>query len=1099
MAGRRDAQHVATVGGGPTDDTSALSGVTDGGIVAKYPPRGPRVFHLAPTHDGGITNTVVLDPWPTPTACVRLDHARFGFDSSFPRATLSTELDRLFALRPPDDPKGHKLAVFGHADPTGDEAYNKTLSGRRAKAIYALLTRQPELWDELHQGAFRGDRWGVESLYACLERLGYEPGPAQAKVTPKFHAAVRAFQKDRGLEPNGRTEKPTRVALFGGYMDALTAGHGGTPRAYTPKDFVGEGYEKGLRGAYQGCGERNPAMVLSAAEAKELDKPNRRDERNRVQAVNRRVLIFLYEPDDVRFMDVWECPAATEGPSACNKVAWSDKDQRLAPRDTRREIRRGGKTFGCQFYDFTARLSPCEALKGTVRLWIRDRTGRPYPAPVEYEVESVGLARRGRTDANGRLEEHDIPLERHTSVAWAPPDDNAHTDASSTDSNVTEPAPPPVSFLHRARVHLPVKDEPPERRKALWLRNLGYAADLRNPADALARFSFDYGVAETAKPDSADAHLREVHETGRPALPREARGGTSPNRPAPAQAATDEEPGRTVLRASVRPQPRNATYAAARLSTRFTDGRSFPKPSALPALRALLAFAKEHPTSQIAVLGFADESADDSDPNALAKARARAVAALIKGARDYFRAQFADGAEAATWGWEEVQWMLSALGVDGDPFYVGFVDGHGGIVTLRALHLFQLSAGLSLRNECDEETLDALIDAYLALLDRDWLDAERVVAVGCSSRHAPQTFGEDPKPLDGPIYADAKQPGYRRVEVFVAREAMEFPPALAGAAGVLGHEAYVTLCERVARDLTPREHVPFPIRVTDAYGALLGPNSLEVHFVRRADGVRGTRSLQLSGLGLAFWRDGAALCRAVVSAPTGEYTATFLTDVDEAGGVLIRTPWAATRRREARLDLAHRPDPLPVRATLVPSAIQWHNNNPPVVRALFDFSDLGEELDGAAVRLVVLDGGVPLGSHVLHSGGGPDSVAPVDERMEKGVLLYSADGRIGRTPYRRWFVSGIEPSSDVRVPSGGALLQLESPDSGLRVVGTLPLHHSDKNTRPGSILLRLLLLTPAAGLPRLTAIAEAHATLHADATERALALSRSASRGGRDA
>jgi outer membrane protein OmpA-like peptidoglycan-associated protein len=419
VADGRDSKQQAR--GTPGNDAAALSGVTDGGIVAKYPPRGPRVFHVAPTHDGSITNTVVLDPWPTPTACVRLDHARFGFDSSFPRATLSTELDRLFALRPPGDPKGHKLAVFGHADPTGDEAYNKTLSGRRAKAIYALLTRQPELWDELHQGAFRGDRWGVESLYACLERLGYEPGPAQAKVTPKFHAAVRAFQKERGLEPNGRTEKPTRVALFGAYMDALTAGHGGTPRAYTPKDFVGEGLDRGHRGAYQGCGERNPAMVLSDAEAKELDKPNRRDERNRVQAVNRRVLIFLYEPDDVRFMDVWECPAATEGPSACNKVAWSDKDYRLAPRDTRREIRRGGKTFGCQFYDFTARLSPCEALKGTLRVWLLDEEHQRMPG-ARYRLKVLNSVREGTADtARGRegfVLESELPLGVDTTIEW---------------------------------------------------------------------------------------------------------------------------------------------------------------------------------------------------------------------------------------------------------------------------------------------------------------------------------------------------------------------------------------------------------------------------------------------------------------------------------------------------------------------------------------------------------------------------------------------------------------------------------------------------------------------------------------------------------
>ncbi len=389
----------------------------DGGLAFRYSEQQKRKLPIAPS-TGELTNTIVTQRWPSPAACVRLDQDRFAFDSSFPRATLSQDLKKLFGLRAPDDSAVEKLAVFGHADPTGDEEYNKTLAGRRAKAIYALLTRDPKMWDELHQGAYHGDRWGVESLQAALEQLGYDIAPISPKVGPKYDAAVRGFQTDQGLPSNGVMDKATRLALFGAYMDSLSANDDGDPRAYLPADFVGEGKDPDLRGAMQGCGERNPAMVLSEAESKELEKDGKHEERNRVQSVNRRVLIFLYAPEDVADLTLWECPKATAPGSACDKVKWSDKDTRLKPTERRREVRRHGKTFGCKFYDFTARLSPCEALRGTVRIWIRDAKGVKYTSPVEYELRSVNAVRKGTTDDDGRLVEENFPIARAMGVSW---------------------------------------------------------------------------------------------------------------------------------------------------------------------------------------------------------------------------------------------------------------------------------------------------------------------------------------------------------------------------------------------------------------------------------------------------------------------------------------------------------------------------------------------------------------------------------------------------------------------------------------------------------------------------------------------------------
>ena len=63
-----------------------------------------------------------------PVACVLLKDSRFEFDSSFigPRVVIQMRfLDRLRKRSP-----GIVATVFGHADPVGDDSYNKQLSGR---------------------------------------------------------------------------------------------------------------------------------------------------------------------------------------------------------------------------------------------------------------------------------------------------------------------------------------------------------------------------------------------------------------------------------------------------------------------------------------------------------------------------------------------------------------------------------------------------------------------------------------------------------------------------------------------------------------------------------------------------------------------------------------------------------------------------------------------------------------------------------------------------------------------------------------------------------------------------------------------------------
>lgn len=400
----------------------------DTGLAYRYRARGKRVLPIAPSH-GDITNTNVPFPWPSPTACVKLDNDRFSFDSSFPHAEMSVDLPRLFEMRPPGT-DGDKIAIFAHADPTGSDEYNKVLSGRRAKAVYGLLTRNPELWDQLHQQPFEGDHWGIESLYDCLAHLGYDPGPVRGRATKEYENAMHAFEDASGLPRTMRRQ--TRLALFAAYMDALVGARPGEPRAYAPEDFVGEGKEPDHRGAFQGCGERNPSMVVSKQEDAELAKPANHKQRNRVQAANRRVLIFLYAKEDVRDMSLWECPSAKAGPSACDKVAWSNKKERLTPGAKRREVRLEGKTFGCKFYDFTARISPCEALKGTLKIWLMDRDRQRMPN-AHYRVELGRVVRRGTASDDGLLVEENVPMLPSARLAWAPSDKPHLIDAFAVD------------------------------------------------------------------------------------------------------------------------------------------------------------------------------------------------------------------------------------------------------------------------------------------------------------------------------------------------------------------------------------------------------------------------------------------------------------------------------------------------------------------------------------------------------------------------------------------------------------------------------------------------------------------------------------------
>lgn len=300
-----------------------------------------------------------------PIAAWRMDYGRFEFDSSFVEPEAAAEIPHLIELarRFPDSP----ISIFGHTDPTGDDHYNKALSGRRALAVYGLLVRDVELWDELYQQEYTGDRWGHRSVQRMLAELPdandepYYDGTVDDWFGPGSQQALEHFQADNDLTVDGVPGPLSRKALYLAYMDRLCTHPDGEVFVLTDEHFLARGKDPDHRGDVQGCSEANPAMVFSQAEHLEFQAWAKREERNRENAINRRVVVFFY-PDNAE-VDVetwWPCPAAREGFATCQKRFWSDAKQRRNPQEARRHFDGDFDTFGCRFYHHIGNNTPGE-------------------------------------------------------------------------------------------------------------------------------------------------------------------------------------------------------------------------------------------------------------------------------------------------------------------------------------------------------------------------------------------------------------------------------------------------------------------------------------------------------------------------------------------------------------------------------------------------------------------------------------------------------------------------------------------------------------------------------------------------------------------
>lgn len=240
-----------------------------------------------------------------PFACWRADDMRFAFDASVPDPGLAVEMENLADLMAAHP--GCVLGVFGHADPVGSDDLNKHLSGRRAAAIYGLLTGRTEIWNDLYTdgGVFAkpvpGDVWGEQSLQMMLSALGRSDD-------------VSNFTRNTA----------NRLGLFSDYM-AQIAG----PVGVLPKErFLGHGEDPAGKADFQGCGEFNPMLIFSQAEEDAFSQAKDKSDRNTENAKNRRVMVLLFRKGTRVTPSKWPCPRAKEEAAGCRKRFWSDGEDR---------------------------------------------------------------------------------------------------------------------------------------------------------------------------------------------------------------------------------------------------------------------------------------------------------------------------------------------------------------------------------------------------------------------------------------------------------------------------------------------------------------------------------------------------------------------------------------------------------------------------------------------------------------------------------------------------------------------------------------------------------------------------------------------------
>jgi len=493
--------------------TGTVLGVTTGGIAGSHKPVEDFALRVAPATANQF-NLVRMRL--IPVACWRVDDIRFDFDSSVVLPGVRDEmplLAQLIAKHSVPDPLTQvvhppPISLFGHADPVGNDDYNKSLSGRRAAAIYGLVTRRDEVWEDLYSntGIFAkpvvGDKWGTRSIQLMLNEVA-GPVAVDGQNGSATRSAISDFQTQNGLPADGNAGPATRKQLFLAYMDKICVDDTGTPFTVDKVDgFLGRNQDDGGKGDFQGCSEFNPSLVFSGPENARFEKAQDKSDRNAANAPNRRVMALLFRANSVVLPEKWPCPRAKEGVAGCKKRFFSDGEDRRSRRlpDRDRTSKEDKDTFACRFYDRLSSKSPCEKILITFSFRLYDLE-RKFIALAPFELTvGGGTPIKGLSDPNGFAIVPDVEVPNQVVIKWGFP---------------PEPGQLP-ELVFEGQMFLDPDDKDQDTEATQKLQNLGYSQD--NPLDEnVAAFQRDYGrlatptLLETGNLDDATmALLRDV-------------------------------------------------------------------------------------------------------------------------------------------------------------------------------------------------------------------------------------------------------------------------------------------------------------------------------------------------------------------------------------------------------------------------------------------------------------------------------------------------------------------------------------------------------------------------------------------------------------
>ena len=390
-------------------------------------------FSVAPT-DVASQHVTIREPLH-PIEVWQLADSHFAFDSSLLLPSMTEDLAELIALVRANP--GAPLAIFGHADPTGNDDYNKALSGRRAMALYAFLTRRVDLCERLYGNPVGGDNWSKDKRAARIMQGHLDPSAPIPNRPP-----------------------------YGAYMESITVDRDGNAFGLPRSAFLGRGRDSGGKADYQGCGEFNPVLMFSAEEAERFSHPEQKEARAAANAANRRVTVALFPVGTEIPLDKWPCPRAAEGPAQCRNRFWSDAAARRTFQARHRERPDATDTFACRFYD---RLTNEQLGKSrlVVRVQLHDWLLAPC-GDVEYVVHFPDRPeRRGRTDGEGWLSFSAPLTPQVVRISYTPKDSEVLLDVA---VNVT---PPSANRDERYLAHI---------------RNAGFGGPDDDPPTLVSRF-----------------------------------------------------------------------------------------------------------------------------------------------------------------------------------------------------------------------------------------------------------------------------------------------------------------------------------------------------------------------------------------------------------------------------------------------------------------------------------------------------------------------------------------------------------------------------------------------------------------------------------